>query len=282
MKPHLIAAAIAALAFATPAMADTEICTEITALPFTIAVQGVYCLKQNLNVNLATGNAITVNAGNVVIDFNDFRVNNQAASTNTAKGVFAQDRKNVTLRNGFIRGFLFGVFINENIANASASHLVENMKIADSRFTGIEVEGDFSVLRNNRVYNTGGANTGPVGISLQKAVDGFVSGNFVSGVGGDAAGFGIFIDESSRVLVSDNVVTGVDGGTSDRGIGVNSSDAVTVDSNRVLNSPGSGNFGVLDFGGSSTNLSCLDNEIGGYTTALQGCDVENGNRLLFN
>ncbi len=280
------AVAMAALLSFTPAIspasAETENCTEITALPFTITAQGIYCLKQNLNVNLATGNAITVNAGNVTIEFNGWRVNNQAAlATTEANGVFAANRKNITLRDGFIRGFENGVFLDETVADASGSHLVEDMKIADSAAFAMIVEGDLSIVRNNRVIGVGGGSNSVVfGINLQRADDGAVTGNIVTGVSGTTGSTGIAVGDSNRVHVFDNVIAGISGSAADAGINVFDSSAVTMAGNRLLNDAASGENGILDT--SSSGLSCLDNDIGGYATPLSGCDVDNGNRVLFN
>ncbi len=285
MKPHLVIAAIATLAFASPAMADTEICNEITALPFTITVQSVYCLKKNLNLNLTTGNAITVSAGNVVIDFNDFRVNNQAASTNTANGVFAQNRKHVTLRNGFLRGFRKGVFLDESVADASAAHLVEEMKITDSGETGIDVEGDFSVVRNNRVIGTIGANVSARGISVSNANFSEIVGNIISSVtGGSAIGIAVLSANGGKVI--DNSVTEIVG-TNEiagnvRGIAVSGSSDNLVARNRILRGTAVGTnqkTGIIGFG-SAINLACVDNDIGEFSDSTNGCDFENNNRRL--
>ncbi len=282
MKKMFIATAFTALAFSAPAQAETDNCTEIAALPFTITAQGIYCLKQNLNVNLATGNAITVNAGNVTIDFNGWRVNNQAAlATTEANGVFAANRKNVTLRNGFIRGFEIGVFLDETVADASGSHLVEEMKIADSTSFAIIVEGDLSVVRNNRVIGVGGGtSSGVFGINLQRADDGSVSGNIVTAVAGTTSSTGIAVGDSSRVHVVDNIIAGISGSATDTGIEVFDSSQVTMAGNRLLNEFSTGEVGIRDT--ASSQLSCLDNDIGGYATPLSGCDVDNGNRELFN
>ncbi len=281
--------AMAASLFATPhlsaAHAETTLCTDITALPFTITVQGIYCLKQNLNVNLATGNAITVNAANVTIDFNGWRINNQAPlATNTANGIYAENRKHLTLKNGFIRGFNRGIFLDENVADASASHLVEGMKIADSGEIGIFVEGDKSVLRDNRVLDTGGgSDSSAYGILLQFADNGLVVGNLVAGVSETSANHGVFVAVSNRVRVSGNEVTHVEGGIAvDRGITVQEVGEAIIAGNRLLNDPATGTGGIVDET-DSTNIACLDNKIGGFTAAsLTGCDVGLRNDVLFN
>ncbi len=282
MRSTLFPAMFAVLLAATPAHAETENCTEITALPFTIAAQGIYCLKQNLNVNLASGNAITINAGNVTIDFNGWRVNNQAAATNGARGIHAFNRKQITLRNGFVRGFRLGVYIAEGAANASQGHVIEDMKFGDSNYVGIWVEGDQTTIRNNRVLDTGGGGgTVAEGIHLGLADDSLVSGNQVSGISETTDNKGVFVTGSSRVLITGNTITDTAGSPVDQGIVVETGSAIIVKGNELLNSTGGGETGIIDLGG-VTDLSCLDNDIGGYATPLSGCDDDLGNRTLFN
>ncbi len=281
MMRMFVVAAIATLSFSTAAHAETENCTEITALPFTITTQGIYCLKQNLNLSLATGNAITVNAGNVAIDFNGWRVNNQAA-VNTSVGVFAQDRKNISLRDGFIRGFHRGIYIAQTIAGSSEGHLVTGMKIAETNFVGIIMQGDKSVVSGNRILQVG-PQTSATGIELSFCRDCNASDNVISNVTGNGTSAqGIFISSSSRVISTRNTIFSIDDATSASGIRLNFSSAVVLAENEMLNAAGVGHAGVLDVN-ASTNVSCLDNDLGGFGAApLTGCDVDNGNRILFN
>ncbi len=282
-----VAAAVAAFLSYAPARAETTPCTEITSLPITITVQGIYCLKQNLNVNqsASTSAAITINAGNVTIDFNGFRVNNQAPLANTfARGVYAVDRKHITLKNGFIRGFYRGIFLKENTPGTSAGHQVEGMKIADSGYSGIGVDGDKSVVRDNRVLDTGGgSSTFVYGIILSHADDGLVANNLVSGVAATVSNNGILIQVSDRVRVSGNDVTGVEGGSNaDQGIVLFSVNQAIIAGNRLLNDPGTGTSGIYD-NGQSSNVACRNNEVGGFSSVpFSGCDVNVGNAIDFN
>ncbi len=286
MKKLALAAVamVSTLSFATAissSWAETKNCTEITALPFTITVQGIYCLKQNLNVNLATGNAITINAGNVTIDFNGWRVNNQAAATNGATGVYALDRKNITLRDGFIRGFKNGITFFELTPDASAAHLIEGMKVADGSRFGIVATGEGTVVRGNKVSNIGSSteNTSR-GIVLQEANNGVVSGNIISGISNQNFSVGIYTNVSDRVHVLNNYISNVSGAFDVHGIYFSGNDSSTFASNTIVNDAGGGNTGILSEG--DPRGSCLNNDIGGYTTAVSGCDFEDGNRELFN
>src|SRR5262245_30193474 len=81
------------------ASAETVNCTNITPVPATITLPGVYCLKQSLTTSIATGVAIEVQANNVVIDMNGFRLGGGAAGLGTETyGIHALNRLNVTVR----------------------------------------------------------------------------------------------------------------------------------------------------------------------------------------
>ncbi len=283
-----LALAISMLALTGPAKAELNSCTEITTLPFTIAVQGVYCLKQNLNVNLTAGGsaAITINAGNVTIDFNGFRVNNQAPATNQARGVYAADRKNVTLRNGFIRGFYVGVYLDENAVDASASHLVESMKTADSGLAGIWVEGDRSEVRDNRVLDTGGGGTNisAYGIIMQSTDDGLVADNIVSRVYETFENFGIIVYSSTRFEITGNKIKNVNGGSNvDIGIGLSNALRAHITDNRLLNTVNAATGGIIDIGFTSNQIICVNNRIDGFgANILGGCEVSEDNHSNYD
>ena len=46
--------------------AETVNCTAITSVPFTITVQGVYCLTEDLSTSMTSGVAIDVATNNVM------------------------------------------------------------------------------------------------------------------------------------------------------------------------------------------------------------------------
>src|SRR5262249_35868406 len=87
------------------AWAETVACTAITP-PATITAEGIYCLIQDFTLNMASGNAIDIQANNVELDLNSHKLGNLAAGPGTtARGIHALDRKNITIKNGSIRGF---------------------------------------------------------------------------------------------------------------------------------------------------------------------------------
>ena len=109
------------------AWAETIDCTAITTLPTTITVQGIYCLTGDLATSMTSGLAIDIQTNNVTIDLNGWKLGGLAAGAGTGTvGIFAWARKNITIRNGTIRGFYRGILLNDGSPyTASQGHLIE-------------------------------------------------------------------------------------------------------------------------------------------------------------
>src|SRR5689334_16644739 len=90
---------------------ETTQCTAyITYLPYGISKQGHYCFDRNLSAPLFIGDAAIVIASDyVVLDMNNFKLGrgNPPAGEVTAGVLVYQNLKNITIRNGNIRGFSF-------------------------------------------------------------------------------------------------------------------------------------------------------------------------------
>jgi len=159
MKPRTALIVLAALmGLAGPAAADeTTFCNFfITTLPYTIATQGHYCFNQNLSTAITTGNAITVNSDFVVIDLNNFKLGGGSAGLATnAIGIASVAHRNITIRNGNIRGFKYGI----SLTGTGGGHLIENNLLDGNTYYGVRANGDLVVIRNNIVTNTGGSTT---------------------------------------------------------------------------------------------------------------------------
>src|SRR5262245_55252905 len=128
MKRTAIAVLALAFAVAGSAHAETTNCTPITTLPYVITVQGVYCFTGNLATAMTSGNAIDVQTSNVTIDLNGFKLGGLAAGFGTsANGIHANQRQNITIRNGIVRGFRAGVFLEDSSFTVSQGHVVEDL-----------------------------------------------------------------------------------------------------------------------------------------------------------
>lgn len=143
--------------WAASALAETTVCTVIASLPYTITTSGNFCLTASINTPIATGAAITINAGSVMLDLNGFRIGGAAAGTGTQTyGIYGNNRSNVTIRNGNIRGFYKGIFLEETgAAGTSKANLIEDVLLDQNRFTAIHVKGVGNIVRNVQVVDTG-------------------------------------------------------------------------------------------------------------------------------
>src|SRR5690606_20562969 len=122
---------------------------------------------------------------NVTIDCNDFKIGGLGAGdASNANGIYAESKQNATIRHCNVRGFYQGIHLA-----GGAGHLVEDNRLDNNLFTGIEVMGYNSLVQRNRVYDTGGR-TG-FGNAYGIFADGDLIDNTVSG---------LFTDDSSGEL----------------------------------------------------------------------------------
>jgi hypothetical protein len=157
----------------TALRAETTNCTAVTTVPAVISTPGVYCLTGNLVTNMASGNAIDIQANNVVLDLNGFRVAGLAAGAGTqARGIYSLNHQNITIKNGIVRGFLVGIFLE---GSSGQGHLVEDILADLNTMVGIGIGGHRSIVRNNRIVSTGGGTGAPFALGI--IIDG--SGNRV-------------------------------------------------------------------------------------------------------
>lgn len=259
------------LAASASARAETTECTEISSVPTHIFTPGVYCLKQSLSYPGVTGHAIQINVSDVVLDLNGHVLDNSSAGAGTtAVGINGQNLKNVTVRNGTIRGFRFGVQLTD-LGDNSLAHVVEELLLDRNTTVGINVNGQGSVIRNNRIARTGGStavgSADAFGI-VAAGVGVHVLANEVTGTleGGGGQAFGIFASSASGGVVERNVVSALSfGPAASTGIFVTKGSVrVAVAGNRVANQ----RIGIS----SSFPESALyvDNTVGGATTAFSG------------
>lgn len=253
IKALAVLGVLAGLGYAHPAAAETTICTEITSTPTVITTQGVYCLKKHLTANLSTGAAITVNANNVTIDCNEFKIGDLAAGPQTnAVGISANSRLNVTVRNCGIRGFRAGIEL------LNGDYRVENNRLDLNTQIGIRVSGDGSKIRGNEVVDTGGSSVAGLtefqGIDSGGDVD--IIDNTISGVaasgGSNGTAYGIRTQDMDSGTIRGNRVRNLaaDGSGARRGIWNNNGNRNTVEGNTVVM-----NGGLL---GADAGIRCGD------------------------
>jgi hypothetical protein len=143
---------------AAPAHAAPGGCTVINYLPYTITQPGCYCFATNMSTALSSGNAITIESDNVLVDLDGYTLDNRNAGNSTAaNGVYVNNRSNVVVRNGSIRGFYVGVFMSTTSSSGLGGWLAENLIVADSKRSGILFSGSYGgVVRQNAINGTQG------------------------------------------------------------------------------------------------------------------------------
>jgi hypothetical protein len=190
MKTRIAAVALAAAAFASPAMADeTTFCNAfITTLPYTINVQGHYCFNRNLSTAITTGNAITINADYVLLDLNNFKLGGGSAGPTTqAIGIYAEDHSNITIRNGNIRGFHTAIRVWDSSVTA-ANVTIENNVLDGNIVQAVYSDLDNITVRNNQILETGVGGVGTFAYAVTFGDNPWVvEDNFISGIYADTA-----------------------------------------------------------------------------------------------
>ena len=248
---------------APSAWAETIDCTAITTLPTVITVQGIYCFTGDLATSMSSGFAIAIQTNNVTIDLNGWKLGGLAAGTGTQTiGIYAYQRKNITIRNGIIRGFKYGIQLVDNFPyTTSQGHLIEDIRADKNTTRGIEVRGRGNIVRRNQVVDTGGPNY-TYGITLSgpgaRALNNDISGTAASAA---AWGYGLYFYAADGAVAEGNRIDDVSTGTGiANGLYINNSDGVVVQDNRIIGLSSTGTTRGMFFN-VSTNVLVAGNRI---------------------
>jgi hypothetical protein len=140
-------------------------CREVTGFPANLSEPGVYCLSfKYIDFPLNAGALITISADNVVLDMNGATIDGTPKGTPTSPtwGILsARNNTNITVRNGTVKGFNYGILLQGSLGSTSSvrrshSYLIENMRFIGNRSIGIHLIGDDSEIRDTYVAHTGG------------------------------------------------------------------------------------------------------------------------------
>jgi len=250
----------------------------ITSIPATITTQGTWCLKQDLATAITSGVAITIATNNVTIDCNDFKLGGLAAGIATGTyGIYSLNRSNATVRRCNVRGFYYGVLLQ---GSGGGGHAVEDNRFDGNTFIGVNVDGDGSVIRRNRVFDTGGSTlqADAYGISGYYTVD--IVDNSVSGVaaraGGNGSAVGIYTNSSVGGNVIGNRVRGLFKDGTNLAVGI----ANVVDTRVEMRDNNIIGIGEIGLSCGNTNDTAKDNVINGFGVALISCSDVGGNAIL--
>ena len=157
---RLLLAALVSLA-GTRAAAD---CTLIDSLPYVIMDSGHYCLGSDFQT---TESAITVMADDVTIDFRGHRISGPRDTSTGTVGIWSFRNDGIHIMDGRIDGFLYGIYLsdyvsatqNSNVPMTGGFHRIERMRINESTFRAVRVEGNGNVVRDNVFTFIGGTTT---------------------------------------------------------------------------------------------------------------------------
>ncbi len=283
------------------AQGETINCKPISILPATITVPGTYCLTGNLSVGASsTGSAIAINTNNVTLDLNGYTIARQAVNGSAGGGILAYNQKNITVRNGRLNGFGTAVVLMDTSSDKSGSggHLVEDLRIDNSIARGIEVSGTANVIRNNRIADTGGAQSddgvfaitvgGPgtrvlnndiIGMSSATSIawhsaiyaygapGSVIENNRISGLkapvpsqGIASLSYGIFVGDSNGSSIRNNSIGNEAVSTNSQGIYLTRSTNLSVRDNSVSNMANG-----INFNSGATGIYMLNTVIGATT-----------------
>ena len=239
--------AATAIVCADPAQAQTILCKPITSVPFEITTSGVYCADSALRFTsdpAGVSAAIYVKADHVVVDLNGFTLEGPVDPTTPPPGapaigvgIYAKNQSHVTVRNGTVRTFRRGVFIEGSVPLSpnDQGHVVEGLNVAGASHEGIAVEGTGSIVRKNRVLGTAGAAVEAHGIRVKglrpQVLDNEVTSTYG---GGGAAGHGIHVDASGAVVEGNRVGNSDQPSSASVGILVRGPDAQVVGNRLAL------------------------------------------------
>ena len=259
--------------FPTSTQAETIDCTAITSLPTTITTQGIYCLTGNLSTGMTSGNAIEIQTNNVTIDLNGYKLGGLGAGDTTlTNGIYAASRKNITIKNGIIRGFFRAIYLDDN---ASSGHVVKNILADQNTFAGILVYGTGNTVSNNTIVDTGGSTQNLYAYGIVASGPGAkVVNNDISQTTAQSAADanGIYLILADYCVILNNTITDTTKDTgSSYAIRIGNSAGVFLRNNQVANA----DFGIYFASSSGKYFNNLTFDISG--TAFTGGTAIGGN-----
>lgn len=256
--------------YATFAQASTgDNCTAITSLPYTISSAGVYCFTGNLETSVTTGNAITIEADNVVIDLNGWMLDGLDAGASTVTmGISGSELTNTTIRNGTIRGFYRGIRLTGvDPYTDSGGHLIEGVRVDKNLNVGFFIQGSGNIVRRNEVINTGGSTLqASVGISSFGPAARVLDNDIISTRGGATLrAYGIYMAYADGAVVENNrvheVYNSFPTGTSE-GIRCYNSSGVLIVGNRITHADEGIRYSTLTDGCTGKYMDNLTGNVG--------------------
>lgn len=144
--------------------------TKIDRLPYRITHSGAYQLTEDLHFEQLRGAAISVEADDVSIDLNGATLSGTADASTLAVGIQSSSRSRITITNGRITGFYFGIDLRAPTDGQVRSHVVSDLVLSRNQYFGMRVVGAQSEVQRCTILDTGGStrpgHTIPHGVRL--------------------------------------------------------------------------------------------------------------------
>lgn len=201
---------LALAAFAASPAAAQAACKEIAA-PAIITEGGCYRLREDYRTEDSAQPGITITADDVAFDLGGHLIQGAGAGS-LASGVNAIGAGNLSIRNGRLTGFLYGVRIEPAADDPVDSATVENLTIESGTAQGIYVTADTVKIADNIVRNLSGYLGWPgsytVGIEISARIC-EVTGNELTEIYPEGVGEAVAIsmtDATDRCSIEGNVI----------------------------------------------------------------------------
>ena len=227
-----IALRILIIAAAVSSHAVAQVAKQITSLPAVITKPGRYVLSKDLVLKKVADAAITINSDDVKLDLGGHVISQTEAAGSNVYGIHSPFRGGISVFNGTIRGFNFGIRIN-CYQSAATDLTVENLRVEACRSVGIAAAGLSGTVRRCVVTDTGkGGTSHATGISVDLGIA-TISDNTVSGtIGATGHSYGIFGAAAAGVFENNRILNEpTDQG--EVGICLNGAQSALVENNRI-------------------------------------------------
>lgn len=153
---------------------------------------------------------VVINADDVILDMKGQTLTQLKDPASHNKGIFiSSGRTNVTIKNGTIRGFFYGIHFEDQ--TYSGTCIIENMFIQDCTFRGIVATGHLNIIRNNIITNINGTTVFPDAFAMGIECTGTsrIEKNYVSEIYGTGTGEAVHISSTDNgicTLIQDNTL----------------------------------------------------------------------------
>jgi len=179
--------------------------------PATIGDSGCYSVTKDFSTDDPGQFALVVTADRVTLDLGGHRLAGAGAASVVA-GIHVLGSQRLTLRNGTISGFLFGLRAEPYNGRRIDTVLVENLVVKAGTARGLAVTARDVTIRDSRITNLSGFAGWPashaMGIELN-AEHCLIQGNLVADIYPEGVGEAVGISLSSgaeRCMIADNVI----------------------------------------------------------------------------